>query len=173
MSANLFSPARNAATVGKTLLALAAGCVTLLIGIPPALAAAGSQQTAAAFEPSWFVLGITGLFALATLGTGALALANIGHPLLIDTATFVRVDNDDRVRAPNVRGRGVRQIATGVTLWAALFLGDAVLFQVGLASVVIRQGLDFVANLLDRRPMAAAPYIAAAVPTIAALFQVL
>ena len=31
----------------------------------------------------------------------------------------------------------------------------------------------FVANLLDRRPMAAAPYIAVAVPTIAALIQVL
>ena len=72
-----------------------------------------------------------------------------------------------------MRGWGVRQIATGVTLWAALLLGDAVLFQVGLASVVIRQGLDIVANLLDRRPMAAAPYIAVAVPTIAALIQVL
>ena len=173
MPANTFNRTLPAAAIGKTLLALAAGFVTLLIAAPPALAAAGSQQVAAAFEPSWFVQGITGLFALATLATGALALANIGLPFLVDTATFVRVDNDEQVRAPNVRGWGVRQIATGVTLWAALLLGDQVLFQVGLASVVIRQGLDIVANLLDRRPLAAAPYVAIAVPTIAALLQVL
>ena len=173
MPANTFNRTLPAAAIGKTLLALAAGFVTLLIASPPALAAAGSQQVAAAFEPSWFVQGITGLFALATLGTGALALANIGLPFLVDTATFSRVDNDERVSAPNVRGWGVRQIATGVTLWAALLLGDEVLFQVGLASVVIRQGLDIVANLLDRRPLAAAPYVAIAVPTIAALLQVL
>jgi len=173
MPTNTLSRTLPSAAIGKTLLVLAAGFVTLLIAASPALAEAGSQQVAAAFEPSWFVQGITGLFALATLATGALALANIGLPLLVDTATFVRVDNDEQVRAPNVRGWGVRQIATGVTLWAALLLGDQVLFQVGLASVVIRQGLDIVANLLDRRPLAAAPYVATAVPTIAALLQVL
>ena len=70
-------------------------------------------------------------------------------------------------------GWGVRQITTGATLWAALLLGDEVLFQVGLGSVVIRQCLDIVANLLDRRPLGAVPYIALAVPTIAALLQVL
>lgn len=121
------------------------------------------------FEPSWFVFGVTWLFALATLGTGILALANIGHPFLVDTGSFQRVGRSDVVRAPNVRGWGARQIATGVALWAALMIGDQVLFQVGLAGVVLRQALDIVANVLDRRFWRVVPYVVIMIPTVAAL----
>ena len=123
MFVNIFNRTLPAAAIGKTLLALAVGFVTLIIASPPAFAAAGSQQVAAAFEPSWFVQGITGLFALATLATGALALANIGHPILVDTATFTRVDNDEQVSAPNVRAgeydRSPRERPSGpLSSWA-------------------------------------------------------
>jgi hypothetical protein len=90
------------------------------------------------FEPTAFVLGVTWLFALATLATGILALVNSGDPFLVDTGLFQRVGRPDVVRAPNARGWGARQVATGVTLWPALLIGDPILFQVGLAGAVLR-----------------------------------
>jgi len=56
-----------------------------------------------------------------------------------------------------------------VPLWAALLIGDQVLFQVGLAGVVLRQALDIVANTLDRRFRSVVPYVVIMIPTMAAL----
>ena len=173
MCTNTSNPTRPLAATVKTLLAFTVGCMTLFALSPSAHAVTEAPGLAASFDPSWFVQGVTGLFALATLGTGTLAMFKLGHPLLVDTSNFIGVDSNEQVSAPNVRCWGARQIATGVTLWAALFLGDEVLFQVGLASVVIRQALDILANLLDRRPLMAVPYLALAVPAVAALLQVI
>lgn len=129
---------------------------------------------AGGFEPSLLALGVTGLFAVATLVTGAAALvANVGWSLLVRTGQFVARDNDEVVKAPNVRGWGARQIVTGVTLWAALLLGHQVLFQVGLAGVLLRQLLDIAVYLLDGTPRRTAIFVVAAVPTSAALLSVL
>jgi len=105
---------------------------------------------------SIFVLFVTGFFAVATLLTGLAALLfKKGVSLLIETTDSQPPSKDSVadwfkiVRAPNVRWWGSRQIATGVVLWAALFLGNEVLFTVGLASVVFRDILDVVACYLD------------------------
>lgn len=126
------------------------------------------------FAPSLLALAITGLFAVATLVTGAAALfANTGWSLLIRTEAFTPVGSAEVVTAPNVRGWGVRQIVTGVCLWAALLLGDQVLFQVGLLSLLIRQGLDVVLYLLDGTPRRTVIFLVAAIPTAAAFVSVL
>lgn len=126
------------------------------------------------FAPSLLAQIITGLFAIATLLTGAAALfANKGWSLLVRTEDFNPVGSSAVVTAPNVRGWGARQIVTGVCLWAALLLGDQVLFQVGLAGVLIRQGLDILAHLLDRTPARTLVFVVAAVPTTAAFMSVL
>jgi hypothetical protein len=142
-------------------------CALLALTLP------GVAQ-AASFQPSSLVTGVTGLFALATLTTGAAALLlNRGLALLVRTETFVPEEGGDPVVAPNVRGWGVRQIATGVPLWAALITGDPSLFQIGLVTMLVRQALDIVANLLDGAYTSAAPYVVAAIPTAAALLEVL
>lgn len=126
------------------------------------------------FDPSLLAQAITGLFAIATLLTGAAALfANKGWSLLLRTEDFRVVDSEEVVTAPNVRGWGVRQIVTGVCLWAALFLGDQVLFQVGLLSLLIRQGLDILLYVLDGTPRRTVVFIVAAIPTAAAFMSVL
>ncbi|MEM8599066.1 MAG: hypothetical protein AAGF99_04020 [Bacteroidota bacterium] len=126
------------------------------------------------FAPSLLAQAITGLFAVATLLTGTLALfANKGWSLLLRTDDFTPVGSEEIVPAPNVRGWGVRQIVTGVCLWAALFLGDQVLFQVGLLSLLIRQGLDILLYLLDGTPRRTVIFILAAIPTTAAFMSVL
>lgn len=126
------------------------------------------------FAPSLLAQGVTGLFAVATLLTGAAALlANQGWSLLIRTEDFTPVGSDEVVHAPNVRGWGARQIVTGVCLWAALVLGHQVLFQVGLASVLLRQALDILLYLLDGTPQRTPLFIVAAIPTAMALVSVL
>ena len=107
---------------------------------------------------SIFVLFVTGFFAVATLLTGLAGLMfKKGVSLLIETTDSQPPSKDSVsewfkiVRAPNVRWWGSRQIATGIVLWAALFLGNEVLFTVGLASVVFRDLLDAVACYLDRK----------------------
>ncbi|MEO0558443.1 MAG: hypothetical protein AAF170_09685 [Bacteroidota bacterium] len=126
------------------------------------------------FAPSLLAQAITGLFAVATLLTGSAALfANKGFSLLVRTEDFSPVNSDEIVTAPNVRGWGVRQIVTGVCLWAALILGHQVLFQVGLLSLLIRQGLDIVLYLLDGMPRRTVIFVAAAIPTLAAFVGVL
>ncbi|MFK7844449.1 MAG: hypothetical protein AB8G77_04040 [Rhodothermales bacterium] len=126
------------------------------------------------FVPSLLAQSITGLFAIATLFTGAAALfANKGWSLLVRTEDFKLVSSEEIVTAPNVRGWGARQIVTGICLWAALILGDQVLFQVGLLSVLIRQGLDILLYVLDRTPRRTILFIAAAIPTAAAFMSVL
>ncbi|MEM8487451.1 MAG: hypothetical protein AAF564_18005 [Bacteroidota bacterium] len=126
------------------------------------------------FVPSLLALAITGLFAIATLLTGAAALfANKGLSLLVRTENFKPINSEEIVTAPNVRGWGARQIVTGICLWAALILGDQVLFQVGLLSVLIRQGLDILLYVLDRTPQRTILFIAAAIPTAAAFMSVL
>ena len=143
----------------------------VLLTASAAHADGGSGLTA--FEPSTFVQGITLLFGVATLVTGSAALfGNLGWSLLIDTGTYAS-SGETAVRAVNVRGWGVRQVATGVTLWAALLLGDHVLFQVGLASVVIRQVLDIIANLLDGTPKRIPPYLVLGALAVTALLRVL
>jgi hypothetical protein len=62
---------------------------------------------------------------------------------------------------------------SGVVLWAALLLGDQVLFQVGLASVLIRQLLDVIANARDGTYRQIPPYFVLAAPAAAALHYVL
>lgn len=103
-----------------------------------------------------FVLLVTGFFAVATLLTGLAALIfKKGVALLIETTDSQPPSEDSFsewfkiVRAPNVRWWGARQMATGIVLWAALWLGNEVLFTVGLASVVIRDLLDVIACYLD------------------------
>jgi|GEM_PF-6139508 len=126
------------------------------------------------FVPSLLAQSITGLFAIATLLTGAAALfANKGWSLLVRTEDLKTVSSEEIVTAPNVRGWGVRQIVTGICLWAALILGDQVLFQVGLLSVLIRQGLDTLLYLLDGTPRRTILFIVAAIPTAAAFMSVL
>lgn len=105
---------------------------------------------------STFVLFVTGFFAVATILTGLAALfLKKGVSLLIETTDSQPPSKDSIsewfkiVRAPNVRWWGSRQIATGIVLWAALFMGNEVLFTVGLASVVFRDLLDVVACYLD------------------------
>ncbi|MEO0606295.1 MAG: hypothetical protein AAF211_33005 [Myxococcota bacterium] len=140
------------------------------------LASVAHAQTdaSAAFEPSLLARGITGLFAVATLVTGLAALlGNTGWSLLVRTERFVAEGTNEVVVAPNVRGWGARQVVTGVALWAALWLGDQVLFQVGLASLLLRQGLDIVVYLLDRTPSRTLLFIVAAIPTTIALLGVL
>jgi hypothetical protein len=89
------------------------------------------------------------------------------------SAEFVRPGETEVLRAPNARGWGARQMATGVVLWAALLLGDQVLFQVGLASVLIRQVLDIVAKVMDGAFMEIPSFLVLAVPAAAALIAVL
>jgi hypothetical protein len=60
-----------------------------------------------------------------------------------------------------------------VVLWAALLLGDQVLFQVGLASVLIRQVLDIIAKVMDGAFIEIPPFLVLAVPAAAALIAVL
>jgi hypothetical protein len=105
---------------------------------------------------SIFVLFVTGFFAVATLFTGLAALLfKKGVSLLIEPTDSQPPSKDSIsewfkiVRAPNVRWWGSRQIATGIVLWAALYMGNEVLFSVGLASVVFRDLLDVVACYLD------------------------
>jgi hypothetical protein len=105
-----------------------------------------------------FVIFVTGFFAVATLLTGLAALLfKKGVVLLIEPTDSQPPSKDSVadwfkiVRAPNVRWWGSRQIATGVVLWAALLLGNEVLFTVGLASVVFRDILDAVACYLDAK----------------------
>ena len=137
----------------------------------PAWADGGAVQE---FEPSLLALVFTGLFAFATLATGLAALfANVGWSLLIRTEDFVLKGGDEVVTAPNVRGWGARQVVTGVTLWAALLLGHQVLFQVGLASLLLRQVLDIAVYLLDGTPRRTILFVVFAIPTAAALVSVL
>ena len=105
---------------------------------------------------STFVIFVTGFFAVATLITGLAALLFKKGVILLIEPTDSQPPSKDSVsdwfkivRAPNVRWWGSRQIATGIILWAALFLGNEVLFTVGFASVVIRDILDAVACYLD------------------------
>ena len=138
----------------------------------PSLALA--SDGGAVFEPTWLALGITGLFAVATLITGAGALfGNVGWSLLVRTGDFVPTGSTEVVTAPNVRGWGVRQVVTGAPLWAALLLGHQVLFQVALATVLLRQGLDIVLYLLDGTPRKTVLFVVAAVPTAGAFASVL
>lgn len=140
------------------------------------LTSTAHAQTGAglAFEPGLLAQGITGLFAVATLVTGAAALfGNMGWSLLIRTESFTHADSGEVVEAPNVRGWGVRQVVTGVPLWAALLLGHQVLYQVGIAGVLLRQVLDIVLYLLDGAPRNTVLFLVAAVPTTAALLSVL
>ncbi|MFT5686324.1 MAG: hypothetical protein ACI8RZ_007280 [Myxococcota bacterium] len=125
----------------------------------------------APLEVSGFVLGVTVFFGLATLITGAVALFfNRGMPLLVDGGELTR--DGETVRAPNIRGWGARQLATGIVLWAALLFGHPVLFEVGLASVLIRQVLDVVAKALDGKFMEIPPFLVLAVPASIALYLV-
>ena len=131
--------------------------------------AAQSSASGTPFEASGFVLGVTALFGFATLSTGAAALFfNHGMSLLVDVGDFTRGSVGGVVRAPNIRGWGARQVATGI-LWAALLLGHQVLFQVGLASVLLRQALDMVAKALDGKPRQIPPFLVLAVPASIAL----
>ncbi|MEL6613993.1 MAG: hypothetical protein AAFQ53_18000 [Bacteroidota bacterium] len=126
------------------------------------------------FAPSLLALIITGLFAVATLLTGAIALfTRTGWSLLLRTEDFTSTNSKEVIRAPNVRGWGARQIVTGVCLWGALILGDQVLFQVGLLSLLIRQGLDILLYVLDGTPRRTILFIVAAIPTAAAFVSVL
>lgn len=137
-------------------------------------AAALAQSSDAGFSPSLLALGITGLFAVATLLTGAAALfGQTGISLLIRTETMQVADTQEALRAPNVRAWGVRQIVTGVPLWGALFLGDQALFQVGLAALLLRQALDIVLYLLDGEPKKTIIFWIAAAPSVAAFVSVL
>ena len=132
--------------------------------------AAQSSASGTPFEASGFVLGVTALFGFATLSTGAAALFfNHGMSLLVDVGDFTRGSDGGVVRAPNIRGWGARQVATGIVLWAALLLGHQVLFQVGLASVLLRQALDMVAKALDGKPRQIPPFLVLAVPASIAL----
>ncbi|MEM6929053.1 MAG: hypothetical protein AAF602_19095 [Myxococcota bacterium] len=151
--------------------------LTLLLTLPLlglATVAHAQSESGTAFEPSLLAQGITGLFAVATLVTGLAALlGNTGWSLLVRTERFVVEGSDEVVQAPNVRGWGARQVVTGVALWAALLLGDQVLFQVGLASLLLRQGLDIVVYLLDGTPSRTILFVVAAIPTTIALIGVL
>lgn len=105
-----------------------------------------------------FVLFVTGFFAVATLLTGLAALIfKKGVALLLETTDAQPPGKDvvsewfRIVRAPNARWWGSRQLATGIVLWAALFLEHEILFTVGLASVVMRDILDVIACYLDGR----------------------
>jgi len=144
-----------------------------LLLVSAAHAAEGAQMTDA-FQPSTFAQVVTALFGFATLSTGAAALfSRWGIALLIDIGGFTRADDGEALRAPNVRGWGARQIATGVGLWAALLLGHQVLFQVGLASVLIRQVLDVIAKVLDGKYIEVPPFLVLAVPAAIAFYSVL
>jgi len=146
---------------------LLACCAALLLLSP---AASADTADLASFEPSALILGVTALFGFATLSTGLAALfLNKGLSMLVKTGSFVPAGAGTPVQAPNVRGWGARQVATGVTLWAALLLGDQVLFQVGLASVVIRQVLDVTANVMDGTYSQIPPFFVLGVPAVAAL----
>ncbi len=145
-----------------------------LASLPLAATAWAQDGSAASFEPTMLALGITGLFALATLVTGTAALfGRVGWSLLISTGDFVDAGSKETVRAPNVRGWGVRQIVTGVPLWAALLLGDQVLFQAGLAALLARQALDIVLYLLEGRPKDTILFFVFGAPTVAAFVSVL
>lgn len=145
-----------------------------VVGLAVSTTALADGGATADFSPSLLAQGITGLFAFATLATGAAALfANVGWSLLIRTEDFVVRGTDEVLTAPNVRGWGARQVVTGVVLWAAILLGHQVLFQVGLASLLLRQVLDIVVYLLDGTPSRTAIFIVAAIPTTAALIGVL
>ena len=52
-------------------------------------------------------------------------------------------------------------------------LGQPVLFQVGLAGVVIRQALDIIANVIDGQYRRIPPFIVLGVPAVAALLGAL
>ncbi|MEN0067616.1 MAG: hypothetical protein AAGA48_36125 [Myxococcota bacterium] len=126
------------------------------------------------FTPSLLAQGIAGLFAVATLVTGAAALfGNAGPSLLLRTGVFQSTDTQEVVKAPNVRGWGARQVVTGVVLWGAVLLGDQVLYQVGLVSLLLRQALDIVSYLLDGTPGRITIFVIAAIPTAMAFVSVL
>ena len=129
---------------------------------------------------STFVLFVTGFFAVATLLTGLAGLLfKKGVSLLIETTDSQPSSKDSVadwfkiVRAPNVRWWGSRQIATGFVLWAALFIGNEVLFTVGLASVVFRDILDVVACYLDGKYLRIPLFLVSASLAGIALFSVL
>ncbi|MFT4975746.1 MAG: hypothetical protein ACI8S6_001639 [Myxococcota bacterium] len=126
------------------------------------------------FQPSTLAQIVTALFGFATLSTGAAALlSRWGISLLIDIGDFTRVSDGVKISAPNVRGWGARQAATGVVLWAALLLGHQVLFQVGLASVLIRQALDVTAKVLDGKLTEIPPFLVLASLAAAGFYSVL
>jgi hypothetical protein len=148
--------------------------ITAVVALCLTSAAHAQDGIGAAFDPGLLAQGVTGLFAVATLLTGAAALfGNVGWSLLVRTGDFVVSGSNEVVKAPNVRGWGVRQLVAGAPLWAALLLGDQVLFQVGLACVLLRQALDIVLYLLDGTPRRTALFFVAAVPTAAAFASVL
>lgn len=129
---------------------------------------------------STFVLFVTGFFAVATLLTGLAGLLfKKGVSLLIETTDSQPSSKDSVadwfkiVRAPNVRWWGSRQIATGFVLWAALFIGNEVLFTVGLASVVFRDILDVVACYLDGKYLRIPLFLVSASLAGITLFSVL
>ena len=129
---------------------------------------------------STFVLFVTAFFAIATLITGLAALIlKKGVSLLIETTDSQPPSKDSVsdwfkiVRAPNVRWWGSRQIATGVVLWAALFLGNEVLFIVGLASVVFRDMLDVFACSLDGKYLRIPLFLVSAILAGVALVSLL
>ena len=129
---------------------------------------------------SVFVSFVTGFFAVATLLTGLAALIfKKGVNLLIEPRDDQPPSKDSVsdwfkiVRAPNVRWWGSRQIATGIVLWAALLLGNEILFTVGLASVVIRDFLDAIACYLDGKYLRIPLFLGSAALAGIALFSIL